>query len=227
MSVALVTYGSDRRLLLGAAEAVRKPIYAAGYNTIRIGLQCTMDGTLGNLTGTPRLAFGVCSGNSNVLAAATATHVVGWKNHVATWTDTLSGFRYLVGSSSTQQMFKKINTTETTALTSVVAAHKISNDTSVRGCLIIEIKKSASTAINLICGTTFAVDTTDQQFQSAMEATTMANALLQLPSGYSNLSTASMFTIDEATNGDLDNIFVYWDRTATKFSFNLRHRMIN
>jgi len=229
MSAELITYGSDRRCELAACEAIRPMVYLDDWTTIRIGLQLSFNGTASNITSTPVLAFGVCSGNTNVMAAGTATHVVGWRNTKATLTYAAGPPSTLVGSTAAMQFFKKIGTTFSVVNGSSMVS-PYSNTTSVRSGLWMDITKGSPNYSFRIASPSNAAaaqsDLTDAQFLSIMELSTLAD-IATVRSDHVVSSIASVLAVDEATNGLLDHLFVYWDRTTHKFSFNIRHRKIS
>lgn len=227
MSVELITYGSDRRLELGAAEAVRAPVYLDDWTTIRIGLQISMNAVASNIVSTPVLAFGVCNGNTNVLAAATADHVVGIRPNQATWTYNAGPPSYFaVGSSAAWQQFKKIGTVVSTVNTPNIAKY-ISNTTTVRTGWFLEITKGSPNYTFRVAHPVSAAasqsDVTDTEFVTIMELSTLVD-IGTVKTNYNSVVSTSL-AVSEA-DGVLDHIFVYWDRTTHKPSFNIRHRKV-
>ena len=227
MSVELKTYNSDRRLELGAAEAIRSPVYLDNWSTIRIGLQYSFDGTASNITSTPVLALGVCNGNTDVMVSATADHVVGWKNVNPTFTHTVGPPAYFNASSATMQVFKKVGAVVSTAnMTNLVQNHN--NATDRRAGLFLEIVKGSpnfTIGVSRINTTAAAqADLTDSEFLSIMELTLMSD-IATVKAGYVWVTPVNL-AVDETVDGVLNNIFVFWDRTTHKFSFNIRHRKV-
>lgn len=234
MSIKLVTYGADRRLELAAAESIRKPVYAGVFNTIRIGLQFSFGGVVGDIGGTPRLAFGICSGNTNVLVASTAQHVWGWRSNIATLSYDAGPPSSFHALGSSYQSYLKVGVTETISQPGANPNYGYTNDTSIRNVIFLEMQKTGTTSIKWIVpssGTSAPnaglIDITDDQFRIGMETTNFGDIGSAMGLiGYAESDLGGP-TIDEATNGTLDNIFVYWERSSNPFSFNIRHRKMS
>jgi len=226
MSVELKTYSGDRRLEIGGAEAIRKPIYADNWTRLRIGLQLSFNGVASSISGTPRFAFGVCNGNANVQVAATADHVVGFKTNVTTMTYSAGPPSYFSWTAA-HHFFKKVGVTETTsAFTSIFGG--IVNTTANRSGWFIEIVKGSPnfsmTYGRPIGSAPIQADMTDDQFQAVMELASFSD-IGTIISNY-GVSTTITLAVDEVANGVLNNLFVYWERTSHLMSFNIRHRKV-
>lgn len=230
MSLELVTYAGDRRLLIGAAEAIRQPIYTTSWSRIRIALQCSFDGVASSITASPALVVGVCSGSTNVLVEATATNLFGFRFRPTTWTYAAGPPSYFnLGTGVGNTAYRKVGSTETTATMNV--QRYLSNDTGIRSPLIIEIAKgSPNYTIQHCVPLTVAgaqADFTDVQFQQVMEIAAMTDVDDYLgTTNYTNSSTSAALAADEVA-GSFDHIFVYWERTSHKFTFNLRHKLVS
>lgn len=227
MSLELVTYGADRRLLIGAAEAIRSPIYTTDWTRMRIGFQGSFDAQTSNITGTPYLIAGACSGTTNVLVASSATHVLGYRFLVATMTYNAgppSYFTMSLTGASGSGVYRKVGTTVTSATENLT--RYFSNATSVRNGIFLEIEKSSPNYFVRMCmpSTTAGAQTdlTDAVFSTAMEVDLFSGITTVLPSTYA-IGATYQIACNE-TPGSLNNIFIYWPRTSHKFSFNVRHR---
>src|SRR5437870_4036952 len=55
------------------------------WTKIRIGCRISIEDSGANVTGTPRLAIGVCSGTSNIFMDATTTHFAGIVSTASFW----------------------------------------------------------------------------------------------------------------------------------------------
>jgi hypothetical protein len=229
MSVTLVTYGSDRRCELAAAEAIRKPIYAENWNTIRLGLQFSYNGVAANITGTPIFAFGVCKDFANVLVASTSDHVVGMRPNVATFTNNTGPPSYFSLGATAWQSFKRVGSTITTAVNANASNCFLSNATTIRNGIFLEIVKGSPNytlklAVPITSGAAQS-DLTDTEFLAIMELGSLAN-VATVKANYSATLPTGTLAVDQGTNGILNHIFVYWERSANKFSFNIRHRLV-
>lgn len=233
MSQQLITYSGDRRLVLSNGEAIRKPIWYASWSRIRIGLLFAIDrnSSTSNVTGTPILSFGLCSGTSNVWIAGSSDHIVGVKNINGTWTYQAGPpKRYESGSNNAYQGFKRVGTTVTNASASFnnnLCAWPEAG-TPARNAMILEITKG-SPNFSMKFWTNNATgaqsDVSDAAFEEAMIVDDMANVGTVSGIGGGTVdSTARTLAVDEGADGALDNIFVYWERVTQFFTFNIRHR---
>lgn len=227
MSAELITYGADRRCVLGAAEAIRSPIYTNTWTKIRIGLQLSFDAVAASISGNPLIAFGVCNGSSNVLITPTSDHVIGFRS-MSNLTHNAGPPAYFTGA-STPDFFKRVGSTVTTV--SNAGTMFYSNATSIRSGLFLEITKgspnySFAWGSPNTAGATQS-DLTDTEFLAMMQLATFNTAGISgIKANYTVYST-SVLAVNEGTDGALDHIFVYWERTSHKFTFNLRHRMVS
>ena len=227
MPAELITYGSDRRMELGAAECVRRMVWEDDWTRLRIGVQGTFDDPTASLGGTPELSIGVCSGFSNVLSADSATHVLGMRHTVSTWTF-VSGPPAYFTLSNTFQAFKKIGTTRTTA-TFGSSNFAFPCASTVRGGLFFEIAKGSPnfTLYRVVPGSSAGQDNvSDEAFQHSMETEAPLSSQVSSVIGGGAYAAASItFAVDEA-DGVLDHVFVYWSRSTPKFSFNIKLRKV-
>jgi hypothetical protein len=304
MSIALTTFGSDRRLVLGNAEAIRQPIYMgyvgkvgtadagtdvitsaahglvlntkilvlgatppAGlttgfyyfardittntfkvsatsggaaidltttgtswtfvkveWTTMQIGIRLAIDAT-GSLAGTPRLAFGLCSG-SNGYGSVSSSLVIG--------TRTGGMGAYHAGppayfeTDGNIPYFKKVGAVFTNYTSGGPAQFAMSSDTASRCALFLTITR-ANTNYSLHSGGPITnagaqSDVTDNQFLQMMEIPSMPS-LVGVKTGYGQMSAAVNVPVDE-NDGVLDHLFVYWDRSSTPMGFDIKHRLV-
>lgn len=87
-SIILRTIGGidDKRIDLDNSQFARVMSIGTTWNSIRIGLRWSFTDSGGNITGTPRFAFGVCSGTTNIFGDATCDNFVGAISNTASWT---------------------------------------------------------------------------------------------------------------------------------------------
>jgi len=235
MSVELITYGSDRRLELGAAEAIRAPIYLDDWTRIRIGLQFSMDGIASNIFGSPFFAAGVCNGSANVLAASTSDHVVAVRPAdssavpVPTWTRTAGPPSYFTLNNG-WYAFKRVGSTVSDGIHISGSTVYANNDTSQRSGWFIDIIKGSPNFTFQVGGPASVAgvqsDLTDTEFSAIMDLPNL-DAIASTKTNYGELGPGGALAVDEVSDGALDHLFVYWDRTTHKFSFNIRHRKIS
>lgn len=180
------------------------------WNKLRIAMRWSMRSSGANITGTPRLVFGLCSGSSNPFGDATTTHFIGCRSGAATWT--LAGARYAFGGNAWFPI-KKVGTTITegttfTATATCVGLGAITN-TADRTLFFLDITKgSPNYTFNVFNNTEATVaDITLTTFlaQVEVEAAVVANHAFR---------TAQTLAVNEGTDGTLDHINFHWDRTA-------------
>lgn len=233
MSAALVTYSGDRRLVLSGNEAIRAPIYGAlpWAGQIRIGLRGSFVNASGDITGTPVLAFGLCRGKLGN-GATTPTHVVGVRTQATSFTRSAGPPAYhTIMTSTSMQAFKRVGATLTSTGLSITGGTGnilFSADTAVRNALFanMTISSSSSMAFKIAGpGTSGSAqhDLTDAEFQAMMEQADLST-VSSVVTGYAATSAGIAFAVNQGTDGVLDNIFVYWDRTSQQFSFDIMHR---
>lgn len=209
----------DKRIVLSNSQFARPIPFGTTWNKIRIGvrLDCTTSG--GNLTGTPRFAVGLCSGNTDLYGDATTTHFVGVRTNEATWTLTNSN-RYLVNG-STLSPHKKVGTifTAGTAFFPGVqwgigagAATPVADRTQ----FILEITKgSPNFTLQMLGwinpgGVAAPVDNSDVAFYTNMEGAGNPAATNH------TFSAANTLAVDEGVSGSFDHINIFWDRTTSE-----------
>lgn len=100
-----------KRVLLSNSQDARVLPFESSWTSLRIGLRLHMRNQGANLTGTPRLAFGVIAGTSNLFDDLTTSHFVGIRTNAATWTYTGTN-RFLVPVGSLVPI-KKVGVTVT------------------------------------------------------------------------------------------------------------------
>lgn len=234
MGASLATYGSDRRCVLAGGEAIRQPVYAATWTKIRIGLRGSFINAPGDIIGTPILAFGVCSGELGY-GAPTPGHVVGVRTQLSSFVRTPGPPPvHLIWSSANQQLFKKVGAT-TTSLNSLTIAGGVgfgyySSDTNVRSGLFIHLTKQSGTTIGCKIGSPNSVaaaqsDLTDSEFSQIMELGDLSS-ISSVKASYAASTSEITGAVNSGTDGPLDHIFAYWERSSQQFSFDILHRLV-
>lgn len=230
----IIEYGIDKRLVLANGEAIREPIFGSDWSYLRLGIHGTFSGFAGNVTGTPRLVLGVCNGTAGY-GTGVRRNVVGLRLDSGTVTYNAGPPAYVHPAS--------INTTRAVVFTggtgfqsgAFIGNPYFSADTSVRSCLFLDITKiSTSTFRFRVCwpdSTSVQTDVSDALFEEAMLQGTLAGASTVLSEAgivyITPESSQELTVIDEATNGALDHIFVYWDRTDQQYGLNIGHRKVS
>lgn len=224
MPADLITYGTDRRMVLSNGEAIRAPIYLDDWSVLKIGLAGAFTGFSGNLSGTPRLAFGVCNGELNGYSAALSDHVVGFRSAQATLTYTATPNRVNPFDTS-GRFFKKVAAVISDAAAGGTSNGLFSANSAVRSYVAMQITKGSPNFSLLLSSVHVAAelntDVTDALFLAYMESGSIA------PSGNYVTYGPTNVAVDEGVDGVLDHLFVYWDRTAQQFGFDIKHRKVS
>jgi len=167
-----------------------------------------------NITGTPRLFIGVCSGNTNVYGDATVTNAFGAINTAAAFTFT-AGTPSRVSNTQGFRSAKIVGTTVTddgaTGTASIFYDAEYVT-TLYRTAFSIDIIKGSPnyTARLFYRTTTTAGDVTEDQFLAAMEAAT------PVLTGHTYGGARAGIAMDEVA-GVLDHVNLSWDRASTPF----------
>lgn len=209
---------TERRLQIGAYTIGRKMGIGTTWNQLRIGLQCAFNMPTGNVTGTPNLSIGVCKDTTNLIGMASTDHFVGIKQKasVLSYYNYSASYRYLYG---TWYGSKRVGTTDTDEASGVAVNAYISGyPTNERSIFLIEITKG-SPNFTIQCAFKNNVDLveiTTAKFKAAMEAATLAAAVSGL-GGSAVAGTARTLAVSEASNGYLNSIGVWYDRSTPEF----------
>ena len=185
------------------------------WTTIRVGCRISMENTSANLTSTPRFAFGICSGTSNIYMDTTTTHWCGILTNAATWvTATNNGVLvYSVENGSGPNVAKRIGSTLTVGSAFGVANMIWDCTVASRSAFFLDITKGSPNFSFKIFSYT-----TQNSFVSGPDVS-VDTLLTQLPLSSPTISNhgssgAVTQAIDEATNGYFNAVNISWDRTS-------------
>lgn len=207
----------DKRIVLSSSQFVRAIPFGTTWNKIRIGARLDITSSGGNLTGTPRFAMGVCSGNTDIYGDATTTHFVGVRSIEATWTLTGSN-RYLINGSMLSP-HKKVGTTFTAGTAFFPGVQwgigaGAASSSADRTQFILEITKGSPNFTLQMLGWintgSAPADNSDLAFYSNMEASGNPSATNH------TFSAANTVAVSEGTDGNLDYINFFWDRSTAE-----------
>jgi len=206
----------DNRIRLSNSNFARlwSSDVGTSWTTIRVGCRMSMEDSGASLTSTPRFAFGICSGTSNLFMDATTTHWMGAVSGATGWVRaTASSVVYYNlndGISNPLYLSKRIGGTLTVGTLLLGGSCGVPDCTvAARQCLFLDITKGSP---NFTC----------KIFQNSTPSVvdvTLATYLSQLPlttptiTGHSQGSGITI-AIDEATNGYFNAVNVAWDRTS-------------
>lgn len=224
------TIGSvDQRLSLANGYASRLLEFLTTWTVCRIGIRFCFNG-VANLTGTPQLAFGLCAGTDNTYADPTTDNFLGIIiGATATWTYAGSPAYYGAVSGKIRKRVGVTNTDGGSFASSNV--HFPAAAATNRSALIVEITKGTPNfTVNAVHPSSTAgaqIDISDADMVAMMEASTMAGAAAMV-SGYTHQTAGALtLAIDEAVNGYLNAINIYWDRSGTALEISdTKHRRV-
>jgi hypothetical protein len=198
-----------------------RPIpFGTNWNKIRIGVRWHMIATA-NITGTPRLAIGVCSGSTNILGDASCTHFVGTRQVETTWTWVDATPDRIWCNGSTWENLKMVGTTPTlgtslglNAVTWGMGAGNAAAIAADRSIFFLDITKGSPNYTLQIFGlsgvhTTAITDISHETLLIKMEEA------VPVLTNYQH-ATARTLAVDEGANGVLDHINIMWDRSTPR-----------
>lgn len=205
MANIITDFAGEKRVVMTDARFARKPLtgFFAGWSHIRVALYALVTDSGANITGTPRWAFGVCAGSTNIMGDATTTHFCGAISNVATWNRSTTPTRF--NTASMMVPAKQVVSTLTTG--TAFGGSAIYLQTAVLSMYFIDIIKGSP-------------NYSFQLFKPTGAATpTLSDFLTQAASGvpaFTNhaLSTAVTVAVDEATDGTFDHGCVWWDQSV-------------
>lgn len=221
-----VTIGGveDRRLCLSNATAARKLSVGSSWNRIRIAARIAHDDTGANITGTPRLWFGLLNNPSASVAngpmGGSTSHFVGIRSKTATWTRAAGPpVNYSVGTC--WEAIKRVGTTNTTsAFTGTCAFVAVPN--TYRWPIFVEIIKG-SPNFTIRCmfwnQAVTATDFTIENLRRCLEGRTLENCRTQINASPTTnkylIPTDQTIAVDEGTDGSLNSVCIAWDQSGS------------
>ena len=204
----IVDVTGDMRIRMQNSRWARMPlsgIFTPTWTTIRVGVLCAPTTDPGaNVTGTPRLALGFCSGTSAIPGDASATHFVGWMTTAASWLRTAGNLNTLAPQPTVQ-----IGATLThSGVNFAGSAITFGIASAVTPMLMLEITKgSPNYSFRSFEPTAAAATCTEATLFAQMQAATPVVTS-------HTYRTAQTMAVDEATNGVLDSICMYFSPSA-------------
>jgi hypothetical protein len=216
MAQEIITVSSKKRLQLSNGEATRKMLIGNSWTTLRIGLLASIHSTAA-VAGTPRFAFGVCSENQGYGSLVDAgTNLIGIRSNSSTFSFQSDIAANTLYSQSSPQVFKRVGSAFTAGGSISGSMYMgAAADFSVRLGMFLDITKG-SPNYSLVHGginnTADIADLSDANFLSMMELGALTD-LNNVISYYDSDGVATTLAMDE-TGGDLNSLFLYWNRTA-------------
>lgn len=187
------------------------------WTGIRVGFRMLVADSGANLTSTPLLAFGLCSGGTNIMGDATTTHFVGAQSASATWTRATAPVRY---SFTTWNASKRVGVTDTSGgnLISTAIIHNLYNR-----CWFLDIYKgSPNYTLQLFYGSS----TTAAGLSTAIFQTEFRSSVPALSSPAHTLGSAVTLAVDEGVDGTLDHLCFWWNRANAMHIYDMQARRI-
>jgi hypothetical protein len=201
----ITDFSGDKRVVMTNARFAREPLtgFFTGWSKIRIALFLTITDSGITLTGTPRFAFGLCAGSTDIMGDTTTTHFCGMITNVANWTRAGSPPYFLTASMTSPA--KKVGTT----LTVGTAFGGGCFHTGALQMYFIDITKgSPNYSFNIF-----------EYNSTTTPSVTLAQFLTQSVNAVPSFSnhvypSAQTVAVDEATDGTFDHGCVWWDQAA-------------
>ena len=207
----------DKRVQLSNANFARlwSSDLGTSWTKIRVGCRLSMEDSGASITSTPRFAFGICSGTSNIFMDSTTTHWAGVISYESSWGRYVTPAKYdLSGESGAcMKVAKRIGSTLTEGSTIAGARLCIADCTvASRTVIFLDITKGSPN---------FTFDLFSWQNNignGAMADVTLSTYLTQVslsnPSVTNHSTTSATQAIDEATYGYFNAVNIGWDRSS-------------
>jgi len=176
------------------------------WTKIRVGCRMSIENTGASITSTPRFAFGICSGTSNIFMDPTTTHWAGFLTNATTMPFYSNG-NYTTSGECV--VAKRISSTLT--IGSIIASNFSTQDctTAARSMLCLDITKGSPNF-------TFQAFYNQTLPTADVPLATYISQLTLTTPAFSNhgFGTAQTLAIDETTNGFFNAVNVAWDRSS-------------
>lgn len=207
---------SDKRIQLSNSNFARlwSSTLGTSWTKIRLAVRFGITDSGSNITGSPRFAFGIQVGTTNLfMDAGGPSHWCGFLSVDSSWSRSTSGGvgYYSIDSATGGAPQKKINTTITSGGVFGTVAPIITDATAAwRSAFLLDITKGSPnfTFANLrVRSNTTIADITQTDFLTEIE-----NAAPSFANHSSNGS--STVAIDESTNGFFNAVGIAWNKTA-------------
>lgn len=207
----------DVRAALSNSTLRRLLSIGTNWTKVRVGIRFSLLDTGAELTSTPMLAMGVCSGTANPVnnGSATTDNFVGMRTTATSWTRNAGPPPYYLNGAYTVRAAKRVGTTwgYTAGTNNFWYAWYIPTGTGLRQMLCVDVTKgSPNFTINM-----FARGNNSPQSDITKEDF-LGKVALADPGNWNGhyLGTPNTVAVDEATNGYLNAANVAWDRSNPK-----------
>lgn len=203
----------DNKIQLTNSQCARQWSTSLGTNwtKIRVGARVAITHTGASLSGTPRFAFGIQSGTTNLFQdAGGPTNWVGfvsngtWANHTG---NGIPGYYLATGMT----MARKIGTTLTTGGSTNDFCIYWDATQAYRSCLFADITKGTPNfTASCFC---YNIANAFVSGPDVSLATYLANVVLPSPSVSSHAMSGNITLAVSESSGSLDSVGIAWDRT--------------
>lgn len=185
------------------------------WQSIRIGCRLSISDAGADLSSTPRFAFGICSGTSNIFMDATTTHWLGACTGNSTWTrTTVDGVTaydtndFSIGRPLNASTRIGSTLTVGTRLDGGTHVYMLDCTTAHRAMLFLDITKgSPNFTLRAFFKNASGSDVDVTSFLTQMELATPSFDGHTFPVGQT-------IAVDETTNGFFNAVNIAWDRTT-------------
>ena len=232
MSNAKIEYWAGHNAIeLNHSLVVREfNLITGSWTTLRIGmLYGITSGSRTSISGTPRFAFGICSGSTNVYGDSQTDHFLGFHTNMATWTYVSNSINSGEYYSLTIGQYIRRSTGPTDVVSTdmisstmyfVVPYVSASLDKGIYPMFMDFTRPSGSTNYDMTMTVYYASGVsatngleTDASFLSYMQQTGLPSMLSAVPSQTKTL------LISESLSGSFNAINIAWNREAPDSAF--------
>jgi hypothetical protein len=198
--------GDNRIVMTSNGRFARQPLSGifSSWSVIRVGIYFLVRDSGANITGTIRLAVGLCSGSSNIPGDASVTHFVGAIVGSSPWTRTTVPVVNYTGSN----VFPAKIVGATTSFGTVLGGHNV--QTTALQMLFVDITKGSPN---------FSFTTFQKTSTTTLTSPTFSDFETQFAAGVPAFSQhvvtgAQTVAVNEGTDGTLDHACVWWNQTS-------------
>lgn len=182
------------------------------WTKLRVGLRLATADSLGNLSGVPRLAVGLCHGVDHPYLDDTCEHFVGGVTNNSIWLRKTAPLRYQVGFNGNINAFvpaRKVGTTLSSHSTSVTGPVISAVETTPKSLLFVDIFRGNPTYTFEF----FLCNSTVSGLWDDVTSTTFGNLIEAFPPSLAKHTrfTSISLDVDEGA-GTLDAVNVAWDK---------------
>lgn len=200
--------GGEKIVRMSNARFARLPeaLIFSGWVTLRLALRLKITDSGGNLTGTPRFAWGFCAGTTNIMGDTSVDHFVGLRSYSGTWTRSTTETRYgTVNITGAKQVGATVTDASASGAVHVSLFHV--NQYKLFFCDIT--KGSPNYTFN-------GFSPTSNSTSNPTASDFLTQSVLGSPAFTGHAAgTNRTLAVDEGTDGTLNACGVWWNQTAS------------